>query len=234
MNNDIPYILIVEDDKDMAQLNARLLKRQGYEVRIANTAAEARRELFQEILPDLVVLDIGLPDGSGFSLCEEFRKETDAPVLFLSGKSESKEKVTGFSKGGDYYLTKPYDRNEFLAVVQRLLRKEKQTQKKLAEVSVITRGSLTIKLQDRKAFIRGRDAELTPKEFAVLYLLIKNEGKELSSEYLYESVWGMDMNNSPNALRLHISRIKKKLDEENSLDFAIFTEYGKGYTFTGS
>jgi len=225
-----PLILIVEDNETIAELNARLLRRQGYETSVANTAAEAL-VLFKNNSFDLLVLDIMLPDGDGHSLCEEFRRKTDAPILFLTGKKEKEDKIKGFNSGGDYYLTKPYDRDEFLAVIGSLLRRVEMTREKITEVSVIVKASLTLKLDERKAYINGNDIQLTQKEFAVLLLLVQNESKELTNEQIYESVWGSKMNNDPHPIRLHISRLKKKLDEENSDDFSIFTEYGKGYTF---
>ena len=226
-------ILIVEDDAEMAQLNARLLKRRGYDVLVAYNAAQARL-IVQEHnkTPDLFVLDVGLPDGDGFSLCREFRRGNDAPVLYLTGRTETEDKIKGLGAGGDYYLTKPYDRNEFLAVVKSLLRRAEQARKKVDEASVITKGPLTLKLAESKAYIDGHDAELSSKEFAVLLILVQNEDKEVSYEQLYESVWGMPMHQNTSALRQQISRLKKKLDEENAEDFAIFTEQGRGYTFT--
>jgi len=226
-----PLILITEDDRDMALLNARLLKRQGYNVLITFTGAEART-LACENSPDLFVLDIELPDSDGFSLCKEIRQYTDAPVLFLTGKVDIKDKVTGLGIGGDYYLTKPYDRNEFLAVIESLLRKEKQMKKKIDEVSVIRRGALTLKFNEKKAFVDGRDAELTTKEFAILMMLVQNEDKELTYRTIYESIWGMSMNNNSSALRQQISRLKKKLDEDEVYDFSILNDWGKGYRFT--
>lgn len=227
----MPVILTVEDDVDLAELNARLLRRQGYEVLIAHNTSEAR-SYYRVKKPDLMILDIQLPDGDGLSLCEEFRRDTVAPILFLTGMNETVEKITGLKAGGDYYLTKPYDRNELLAIVQRLIRKEEQTRERIAESVVIAKGSLTLNIEERKAYVNGRDAELAPKEFAILALMVKNEGKELTFEYLYESVWGVSMNNNPTALRKQISRMKKKLDENNAKDFAIYNEHGKGYTFT--
>lgn len=231
MNDVKPLILIVEDDEDMALLNTRLLNRHGYETLIAFTAKQARL-LAASHTPDLFVLDIELPDGNGMALCREFRASSDAPVMFLSGKSESSDKIMGLGLGGDYYLTKPYDRNEFVAVVQSLLRRAEQTKKKIDEVTVITKGSLTLKLNEGKAYVNDRDAELTQKEYALLLLLVQNDDKEVSSEQLYQSVWGMPMNNDANAVRLHISRLKKKIGSDDSPDFTIFTEYGKGYTFS--
>lgn len=224
-------ILAVEDDADLAQLNARLLRRQGYEVHIAFGAAQARA-LAREKKPDLIILDIQLPDGNGLSLCEEFRKDTETAILFLTGMSDTNDKITGLETGGDYYLTKPYDINEFLTVVRNLLRRVEQTREKIAEASVISKGALTLRLNERKAFIGGRDAELTPKEFAILMILVQSEGNELPYDHLYEAVWGMPMNGNPTALRKQISRIKKKLGEDGAQDFAIFNEHGVGYTFS--
>ena len=228
--SDNPLILIVEDDVDMAQLNARLLKRQGFDALLAHTAAEARA-LFEANNADLCVLDVGLPDGDGHLLCKEFKLKSDAPILFLTGRSETKDKIEGLNTGVDYYLTKPYDSSEFIAVVKNLLRRSEFTRKKFDELKIIVKGSLTLKLDERKAYVHGRDAGLTQKEFAVLLILAQNENKEIASEHIYKSVWGNDMNNDPHPVRLHISRLKKKLDEENAKDFSIFTEYGKGYTF---
>jgi DNA-binding response OmpR family regulator len=226
-----PLILMVEDDEDMARLTGRMLSRNGYEVLLAFTAAEAR-ERARESKPDLFILDVMLPDGDGFSLCVEIRRDSDAPVLFLTGKKDPEDKVTGFERGGDYYLTKPYIREEFLAVVGSLLRRAEQTRKKIAETTELTRGTLTLLIPQGKALVGGRDAELTPKEFAVLLMLVQNEDKELTGEAIYERVWGTAMNNDSGALRRHISLLKKKLGEENTDGFSIVSFYGGGYAFT--
>ena len=231
MSEQNPTVLIVEDDSDMARLNARLLKRLGYDVYVACSSCEART-LFPEVSPDLFVLDVGLPDGSGLDLCKEFRKDSDAPLLFLTGRSGAEDKISGLDSGGDYYLTKPYDKDEFIAIVRSLLRRANQTREKIAEATAITKGSLTLKLDERKALVNGQDARLSSKEFSVLLLLVQNEDKELTYEALYETVWGTAMLNDSSALRQQISRMKKKLDEENAVDFSILNEQGKGYTFT--
>ena len=231
MNEQAPLILMVEDDEELARLNERFLKRQGYDVIVANTVVEAKSN-FLKVIPDLFVIDVELPDGDGFTLCEEFRRSADVPVLFLTGRTDVGDKVKGFGSGGDYYLTKPFDRNELLAVVKSLIRREEQTRKKVSEVSVIERGPLVLKLHESKAYVNGRDAELTPKEFAVLLVLVQNESKEISYNAIYESVWGVDMGSDSSSLRQQISRLKKKLDEENTDEFAIINEHGRGYLFT--
>ena len=230
MNGRKPAILIVEDDEDMAKLNARLLTRQGYEARIASNAAQAR-ERAGEGMPDLFVLDIGLPDGNGLSLCKEIRETSDAPIVFLTGITGSGDKVSGLDAGCDYYLTKPYDKDEFVAVVQNLLRRAEREREKLAGTTVIRHGSLMLRVDERKAFVDGRDAQLTAKEFAILQLLMSNEGKEVTYEEFYSAIWDAPMIKDSSALRKQMSRIKKKLDEENSKDFSIYTEHGRGYTF---
>ncbi|MCL2814909.1 MAG: response regulator transcription factor [Oscillospiraceae bacterium] len=223
-------ILIVEDYEVMAQLNARLLERRGYETSVAFTAAGAR-ELFGGKEFDLYVLDITLPDGDGRTLCKEIRQRTDAPVLFLTGKTETRDKLESFLLGGDYYLTKPYDKDEFLAVVQALLRRAGQVQKKIDEASVITRGPIKLMVAERKAYVNELEAELTAKEFSLLLILVQNEDTEVSYETIYEQVWGGPMNDDVGALRQLVSRLRKKLDEENARGFSIFNKHGKGYTF---
>ena len=232
MNEQSQLVMIVEDDEDMAQLNSRILKRHGYDTLIANTAAEARK-LIKTNSPDLFVFDISLPGEDAYSLCSEFRLSTDAPVLFLSGKTETEEKIKGFESGGDYYLMKPYDRDELIAIIKSLLRRSEQAKIKTdKDKKIISKGSLTLNLAVRKAYVKERDAGLSPKEYSVLLLLVQNEDKELTYEQLYEYVWGSAMCNDSCALRQQISRLKKKLDIENVADFAIFNEHGKGYVFT--
>jgi len=231
MNKEHPLIILVEDDQELARLNARMLTRRGYEVRLAFTFAEAEK-LIAGVRADLYVLDVTLPDGNGLALCEKFRTFTDAPVIFLTGKTETKDKVLGLGAGGDYYLTKPVDKVEFLAVVESLLRRTKWTNEKINEAAVITRGTLTLKIPESKAFVNGVDAGLTRKEFSLLLLLVQNEDKELTSEQLYEYVWNASMFIDTGIIRKHISQLKRKLQEENTDSFSILNAYGGGYLFT--
>lgn len=226
-----PIVMLVEDDAEMARLNSRFLSRNGYSVTAAGTAAQARA-LFRETAPDLIVLDVELPDGTGYALCKEFRKDTDAPIIFLTGRKENKDRIMGLSMSGDYYLTKPFENAEFLLVVRNLLRRHEQSKARLDEASVIVKGPLTLRLDERKAYVGEADAELTPKEFAVLLLLVQNEDREVSYETIYERVWGMPLIGSVGALRQQILRLRRKLGEEESDGFSIFNEHGKGYTFT--
>lgn len=228
-------ILMVEDDEDTARLNARILRRKNYEVLIAFDCGQARA-MARNNTPDLYILDVELPDGDGFALCDEIRQSSDAPVLFLTGRKTPEDKVAGISKGGDYYLTKPYNMEEFTAVTSRLLQRLEENRSKLhqavREASEITRGPLTLMIPYGRALVNGRDADLSPKEFAVLLMLVQNEGKELSGEEIYTSIWGATMNSDKNAIRTHLSRLRKKLDEENTDGFSIVNLYGGRYVFT--
>ena len=132
MNEKKSLILMVEDEEQVLNTNCRMLRRRGYDVRTAQTAAEACHQL-EEHLPDLLILDIMLPDGNGLDICRRFREKTMNPVLFLTGKSDIRDKVEGLQQGGDYYLTKPYNFDEFLAVIQMLLERQKRMEEKIKE-----------------------------------------------------------------------------------------------------
>jgi DNA-binding response OmpR family regulator len=226
---------MVEDDEDVARLNARMLKRNGYDVLLALTASEARA-FVRDNTPDLFVFDIELPDGDGLELCKEFRRGNDAPILFLTGRKELEDELAGLGAGGDYYLTKPYNIEKLLAVAETLLRRAEQTRNKLdkavAGATTITRGILTLDLPKGKAYVNGNDTGLTQKEFSVLLLLVQNEDKELTDRQLYESLWNAPMNDDSSAVRKSVQRLRRKLGADNTDDFDILTLYGGGFSFT--
>jgi len=231
MNEWKPLILVVEDDKDMAQLCARLLERQGYDALIACSVSETKVCL-SESSPDLYILDIGLPDGDGLSLCEEIRRTSDAPVMFCSGRSEISDKTTSLGIGGDYYITKPFDRAELIAAVKSLLRRDAYARNKIAEGFIMKKDPLMLDIEKRKAYVNGCDIDLTSKEFAVLLILMRYENREVAYETIYEYAWGMPFNDDVVALRQLILRLRKKTDEESTDSFSILNKHGKGYTFT--
>ena len=226
-----PTILIVEDEPEVLNINARMLKRHGYRVLTADSVQESNARL-KEAVPDLLILDIMLPDGSGYDVCEEFRRISDNPVVFLTGKNEIFDKVEGLARGGDYYLTKPYSFDELLAVIGRLLKRYFRTEEKYKQSDFVKRGSLTLELSKNKAYVSGTDVNLTVKEFALLLLLVKNENRILSPQELYETVWGTPSADDTRTVRFHIRNLKKKIDTENADDYDIVSVYAKGYFFT--
>ena len=165
MNENKSLILMVEDEEQVLNTNCRMLRRRGYDVRTAQTVSEVYHQL-EDQLPDLLILDIMLPDGNGLDICRHFREKTMNPVLFLTGKSDIRDKVEGLQQGGDYYLTKPYNFDEFLAVIQMLLERQKRIEEKIKEKfqasRQITIGSLRLDLSDGHAYLNNADTGLTP------------------------------------------------------------------------
>ena len=231
MNNIKPTVLIVEDEIEVLNTNARMIKRRGYEVITAKNVKKSMK-LLEKNIPDLMILDIMLSDGSGYDICEKFREISDNPVIFLTGKNEIADKVEGLAHGGDYYLTKPYSFDELLAVSERLLKRHFKAKEKYTQSELITKGSLTLSVPKNKAYINGNDTNLTVKEFALLFLLVKNENKIISPKELYETVWGTPSADDTRTVRFHIKNLKKKIDTENAEDYDIVSVYGKGYCFT--
>lgn len=197
-------VLLVEDNKQIAEGNKFFLAREGYEVLIAGTLLEARI-LLEKHTPHVLVLDILLPDGSGLDFLKELRLHSDIPVLLLTSLATSEDMVRGLAQGGDDYLPKPYDMQVFLARVAALLRRAKTMPEKLQK------GPLQLDLLAQAAYLYGEDLLLSPKQFTLLLLLLRHEGEILSSQYLYETVWKQPMGKDQNALYKQLSRIKQKL-----------------------
>ena len=226
MNEKKSLILMVEDEEQVLNTNCRMLRRRGYDVRTAQTAAEACHQL-EEQLPDLLILDIMLPDGNGLDICRRFREKTMNPVLFLTGKSNIRDRVD---------LTKPYNFDEFLAVIQMLLERQKRMEEKIKEKfqssRQITIGSLRLDLSDGHAYLNNADTGLTRTEFSLLRLLAENQEKIFSAKELYEAVWGSCAGTDTSTVRRHIFNLRTKIGAEDTDEYDIVSVYGKGYLFT--
>lgn len=213
-------LLLVEDNPKIQSANEEYLQLEGYEVCKAATLAEAYEHLAHSA-PDLIILDIMMPDGSGLALCQELRSNyQNIPIMFLSALTENNDIVQGLQLGGDDYMTKPYTMEELSARCAVLLRR-------CQNANVITIGPLTLDVIAVQAFLDGHDILLTQKEFALLMLLTQNIGKVLSKEFLYESVWKQPFNNSGNAMYMQMSRLKKKLDRNQKIILSL--SRGEGY-----
>ncbi len=219
-------ILLVEDDKRILGFNERKLKRNGYEVLVAENIASAR-VILQTNTPDLMVLDVMLPDGSGFDFCKEIRMNNNIPVVFLTGKTQLEDKMEGLMGGGDYYLTKPYDMNELLAVIQSQLRRIQLYSPKLNERNSINFVDLLLDTNTIVAMANGEDLILTPKEFTILLSLIQRNGEPIEPQELYEKVWNAPMAEDSKALAMQVSRLRKKLEEMSRV--TIQRDRDKGY-----
>lgn len=215
-------ILLVEDNPDIIKINRYALTMRGYRVLEARTI-EQGRELLERENPNLIILDILLPDGSGLSLCEEIRKNSGLPILFLSALGENQNIVDGLLRGGDDYLPKPYDLDVLLARVEALLRRVV-----CGTEVIVRRGALTLDTVSQCAMVNGRDILLTPKEFAILLYFVRNEGREVKAEQLYKAAWRQPMKNDTRAVKTAVSRMRKKLEPTG---MQITFERGAGYRF---
>ena len=216
-------ILLVEDIEQIMEGNRRMLERQGYDVAAALTLHDARACMRAQI-PDAIVLDIMLPDGSGLDFISELRsgKNSGIPVLLLTGLTTKEDVVYGLKAGGDDYLTKPYDFSELLARVEALLRRAARVPE------TIVNGALTLDPLAGQAFMNGEDLLLAQKEFALLLLFVQHESKILSAEYVYEKVWGTVTAGDKNTLQATISKLRKKIALSGH---DVTTLRGQGYIF---
>lgn len=228
MSSSCETVLLVEDDKNILRTNRRILEREGFQVLCAGTAAQAR-ELLQDHTPDVLVLDIMLPDGSGLELCESIRPFISAPVLFLTALDEKSEIIQGLLAGGNDYITKPYNLEEFVARIRAQLRLVRMNRQDMEQKTLI-RDNLTIEPTSQRAYLAGEDMLLTQKEYSLLFLLARSPGQVFSAEYLYRTVWGLPMTQDSRTLKKHISTVRRKLELGNC-GYTIEAIYRKGYSF---
>lgn len=216
-------ILIVEDDHDILSANRSALELEGYDVIAADTLSKGRLAA-EKLSPDLIILDILLPDGNGLSYCEELRGKSGIRILFLSALNTREDVLAGLRAGGDDYISKPYDMDELLLRVEALLRRGKLIGQEEPSLSL---NGLELDFISHRALLHGRDILLKPKEFALLAALVREPDRAFPAAELYKMVWGMDMASDGRTVKEHISRIRSKLGKE--CEFSIISERGKGY-----
>ena len=218
-------VLLVDDDRFLQENVGRLLRSQGYEIRTAGDGAEAGRAA-REFAPDLAILDVGLPDTDGMTLCRELRRDHRFPIIMLTALAESGEKIQGLEAGADDYLTKPFDPGELLARVRAQLRR---TQEYSVATGRITIGGLVVDVSGREASVEGRSLDLTNKEFALLAHLAQNVGRVVSREDLFSHSWGFDISFGSNSLDVYIYRLRRKLEAHADRPRYLHTIKGYGY-----
>jgi two-component system response regulator MprA len=215
-------VLIVEDDTDIADVLRRSLRNEGYEVRTSGDGAEAL-DIAAGFMPDLVVLDLGLPGMDGIEVCRHLRSDGDVPILMLTARSETEDRVEGLDSGADDYLAKPFERQELLARIRALLRRRPPRGAASLEV-----GDLQLNPDTREVRRGEREIELTNREFELLEFLMRNERLVVSRERLLDEVWGYDPMAATNTIDVFVSNLRRKLEagEEPRL---LHTKRGAGY-----
>jgi two-component system response regulator MprA len=215
-------VLVIEDDTEITDALRRSLRHEGYEVRTAGDGVEAL-DAAAEFIPDLVVLDLGLPRLDGIEVCRQLRADGDVPILILTARTETDDRVTGLDSGADDYLVKPFERQEFLARIRALLRR--RPPRGSASLSV---GDLKLNPDTREVHRGGREFELTNREFELLEYLMRNERLVVSRERLLDEVWGYDPMAATNTIDVFISNLRRKLEAAGEPRL-LHTKRGAGY-----
>ena len=219
-------ILVVDDEPEIADLVEVYLKSEGCTVFKCGTGTEALAVVRTQAL-DLAILDVMLPDISGFTLCGEIRKEHHFPVLMLTAKAEDMDKITGLTIGADDYITKPFAIEELLARIRAALRK-RPAQAAEPPRSLLTAGPLTMDTDRHEVSVNGEGVELTRREFDLLRYLLENKERVISRESLLDHVWGFDFVGETNAVDVYIRFLRAKIDEHFGIKL-IHTVRGVGY-----
>ncbi|MBI3040632.1 MAG: response regulator transcription factor [Chloroflexi bacterium] len=224
--------LIIDNDPIFLKLVDQLLSHQGYEVLQAASGPEGLRLLFNE-KPDLVLLDVAMPEMDGWQTCQRIREITDVPIIMLTGEQKAEEDVVrGLDYGADDYLFKPVGNRELVARVRAVLRRAElpsPTETK-REVSYAD-GFLSVDIAERKVLVKGERVKLTFREFRLFALLVERAGHILTHKQLLEKVWGWEYTDDLDYVRIYISHLRQKIEPDSALPRYIITEPGVGYSF---
>ena len=198
-------LLLIEDEADVLEINREYFEGKGYETICAATLVQARFQL-EEHAPDLILLDVMMPDGSGFDFCTELRQKTNAPIIFLTCRNENESMVNGFLQGGDDYVTKPYDLNVLSARVAAQLRRNG-----FRSAGIIELPPLTVDFLAGEAVLEGQHIPLTLKELQLLGCFALFAGQRLSAEEIYSRAWGEPSPGAVGTVKTHVANLRKKL-----------------------
>ena len=217
-------ILIIDDDKSLSYIMGETLKRHGYDVMIAYSA-DSGYELLEKSVYNLIILDINLPDATGFDICKDLRKKSNVPIIFASARSSVTDKVDALDLGGDFYLSKPYSMSELLSAVNALIRRCYAS----SEEEIIEFGQIRINIINRTVTKNGLNVQLSLKEFDLIAYLAKNINKVIEKDKLIAEVWGMFSIVEQSTLTVHIRWLREKLEDDPANPKYIKTIHRVGY-----
>jgi two-component system response regulator RegX3 len=221
-------ILIVDDEETLATSLSFLLIKEGYSVETAPDGPAALRR-FSEQSADLVLLDVMLPVIDGIEVCRRIRATSTVPIIMLTAKDSEVDKILGLELGADDYVTKPFSSRELLARVRAVLRRAELRTERAAPPEILRAGDIEIQHSRRFVAVRGAPVDLSPKEYQLLYLLVRHRGEVLTREELIEEVWGQDFMGDPKTLDVHIRWLREKIEPNPSEPRYIITVRGVGY-----
>lgn len=219
-------ILIVDDDYNICDLVRLYLEKEGYSIEIANNGNIAL-DKFRTLQPSLILLDIMLPGMDGLEVCREIRKTSNVPIIMLTAKDDTFDKVLGLELGADDYIAKPFDTRELVARIKAVLRRYET---KTSEVKEVIYPHMDINLTNYELKLSGKSIEMPPKELELLYFLASNPNKVFTREQLLDEIWGYDFFGDSRTVDVHIKRIREKLEGYED-GWALKTVWGVGYKF---
>lgn len=222
------HILFVDDEVALQKTIPPLLHSRGYEVSVASNAREAL-DLVERDRPDLIVLDLGLPDLDGIEVCRRVRARSDLPIIILSARGGERDKVAALDEGADDYVTKPFGPEELIARVRVALRRVFGSER--ASTGQLTRGDLTVDFDRRRVIVGGVEVRLTPKEFELLALMARHAGRVLTSRAILKAIWGPHAVDQPEHVRVLMGQLRKKIEPEPARPRYLLTEPWVGYRF---
>jgi two-component system response regulator RegX3 len=220
-----PSILLVEDEESIAEPFAKALERGGFSTTVARSGGEAMR-LVRELQPDVVLLDLALPDLNGRDVCRGLRAESDVPIIMITASGTVTDRVVGLELGADDYVVKPFATTEVIARIRAVLRRGRGD---MGQAGVLTVGDLSLDLNARRAWLAGAELELTRKEFDLLARLARDAGRVVTRESLMSDVWDMNWFGSTKTLDVHIAWLRRKLGDDPASPDYIHTVRGVGF-----
>ena len=226
---DRPYILVVDDDPNISRLEQLYLEKEGYEVRLAADGNQAIED-FRKLPPDLVLLDVMLPGTDGYEVLKIIRKSGSIPVIMVTAKGETFDKVLCLELGADDYIVKPFDGKELVARVKAVLRRSRGSEEEQA--GDLSFPGLTVSLKEYDAHYEGKRLEMPPKELEVLYFLAAHPNQVFTREQLLSQIWGFDFFGDSRTVDVHIKRLREKLTDSEKYGWSLFTVRGIGYKFS--
>ncbi|MDO5733252.1 MAG: response regulator transcription factor [Eubacteriales bacterium] len=227
-------ILIVDDDVNICELVNIYCLKEGFQTEMAHSGQEAL-DRFQSFNPDMIILDLMLPDFDGYQVCRSIRKESEVPILMLTARTESVDKVVGLEIGADDYLGKPFDANELIARVKAILRRSDVVRQANTQAEVTEKIVCDDLMVDKSSYtceLAGQAVDMPPKELELLYFLASHPNRVFSREQLLTQVWGYDFFGESRTVDVHVKRIREKIDQLGGEHrWMIKTVWGVGYKF---
>jgi DNA-binding response OmpR family regulator len=222
-------ILIIEDDNSVAMLTRLQLESRSFLVQVAFSGTEGLQQA-QAWQPDLILLDIMMPDLDGWTVCQRLRAMSDVPIIFVTAMGQERDIVRGLQLGADDYILKPFGTKELQARIEAVLRRHRRAESPNLPQRYVN-GQLTVDMEQRQVTMATKPVDLSPLEFRLLTTLVRNEGKVLTHEYLLEQVWGPAYKDERHYLKLYVWYLRQKLEPDVNHPQYILTERGVGYRF---